>query len=219
RPGRERRAWRKRTARVDPGPPPPAPPADSAIGTVTVVVLLHLFGWVSLLAFVGPRHYSLGNSGTFGVGLGVTAYTLGMRHAFDARPHRRDRNTTRKLMAERQRPLTVGFWFALGHSSVVFIGLLNLAIMASIVRVLLQMPRRLRRGSAGRASGHRGLLNKHVPGPAHGPGDPAQHLGEWPGGDVGLFVVVWIAALAVWKVGRIEEKWDAGAVGRGRPQS
>ena len=36
---------------------------------------------------------------------------------------------------------------------------------------------------------------------------------------VGLFVVVWIAALAVWKVGRIEEKWDAGAVGRGRPQS
>jgi high-affinity nickel-transport protein len=54
------------------------------------------------------------------VGLGVTAYTLGMRHAFDADHISAIDNTTRKLMAEGRRPLSVGFWFSLGHSTVVF---------------------------------------------------------------------------------------------------
>jgi high-affinity nickel-transport protein len=56
----------------------------------------------------------------FGVGLGVTAYTLGLRHAFDADHIAAIDNTTRKLMTEKQRPLSVGFWFSLGHSSIVF---------------------------------------------------------------------------------------------------
>jgi high-affinity nickel-transport protein len=51
----------------------------------------------------------------------VTAYTLGMRHAFDADHIAAIDNTTRKLMGEGQRPLSVGFWFSLGHSSVVFV--------------------------------------------------------------------------------------------------
>ena len=50
----------------------------------------------------------------------MTAYTLGMRHAFDADHIAAIDNTTRKLMAEGRRPLSVGFWFSLGHSSVVF---------------------------------------------------------------------------------------------------
>jgi high-affinity nickel-transport protein len=50
----------------------------------------------------------------------VTAYTLGMRHAFDADHIAAIDNTTRKLMNEGQRPLSVGFWFSLGHSSIVF---------------------------------------------------------------------------------------------------
>ena len=50
----------------------------------------------------------------------MTAYTLGMRHAFDADHIAAIDNTTRKLMAEGKRPLSVGFWFSLGHSSIVF---------------------------------------------------------------------------------------------------
>jgi nickel/cobalt transporter (NiCoT) family protein len=50
----------------------------------------------------------------------VTAHTLGLRHAFDADHISAIDNTTRKLMQEGKRPLSVGFWFSLGHSSVVF---------------------------------------------------------------------------------------------------
>ena len=56
----------------------------------------------------------------FGVGIGITAYTLGMRHAFDADHIAAIDNTTRKLMSEGQRPLSVGFFFSLGHSTIVF---------------------------------------------------------------------------------------------------
>src|SRR6202000_747742 len=61
-----------------------------------------------------------GGSGIYTIGIGVTAYTLGMRHAFDADHISAIDNTTRKLMADGQRPLSVGFWFSLGHSSIVF---------------------------------------------------------------------------------------------------
>ncbi len=89
-------------------------------GMCAVVVGLHVVGFVILFALVAPHHYRLGASGGFTVGLGLTAYTLGMRHAFDADHISAIDNTTRKLMAERKRPLSVGFWFSLGHSSVVF---------------------------------------------------------------------------------------------------
>jgi high-affinity nickel-transport protein len=83
------------------------------------IALLHVAGWFVLLALVVPGHYSLGAK-TFGVGIGVTAYTLGMRHAFDADHISAIDNTTRKLMAEGRRPLSTGFWFSLGHSTIVF---------------------------------------------------------------------------------------------------
>ena len=74
-----------------------------------------------MLAFiVAPEHYQVCQNQVFGVGLGLTAYTLGMRHAFDADHIAAIDNTTRKLMAEGKRPLSVGFWFSLGHSSIVF---------------------------------------------------------------------------------------------------
>ena len=50
----------------------------------------------------------------------MTAYTLGLRHAFDADHISAIDNTTRKLMQEGKRPLSVGFWFSLGHSTIVF---------------------------------------------------------------------------------------------------
>src|SRR4051794_26404841 len=85
-----------------------------------VIVGLHAAGFFILLALVVPHDYSLSGGGVFGLGVGVTAYTLGLRHAFDADHISAIDNTTRKLMAEGQRPLSVGFFFSLGHSTIVF---------------------------------------------------------------------------------------------------
>src|SRR3954453_12128475 len=85
-----------------------------------VVIGLHVVGFFILLALVVPNHYTLGGGGAFGLGLGITAYTLGLRHAFDADHIGAIDNTTRKLMTEGQRPLSVGFFFYLGHSTIVF---------------------------------------------------------------------------------------------------
>jgi high-affinity nickel-transport protein len=90
------------------------------VGMGAVVIGLHAVGFFILIAVVAPRHYALGSSGAFTVGLGLTAYTLGLRHAFDADHISAIDNTTRKLMAERKRPLSVGFYFSLGHSTIVF---------------------------------------------------------------------------------------------------
>jgi high-affinity nickel-transport protein len=96
------------------------------------ILLLHLVGWGVLIGIVAPHHYALGGQ-LMGVGLGVTAYTLGMRHAFDADHIAAIDNTTRKLMSEGKRPLSVGFWFSLGHSTVVFV---MVALLAFGVRAL-----------------------------------------------------------------------------------
>jgi nickel/cobalt transporter (NiCoT) family protein len=86
---------------------------------LTVIVALHLVGWITLVFIVDPARLSLGGK-AFGIGVGLTAYTLGLRHAFDADHIAAIDNTTRKLMNDRQRPLAVGFFFSLGHSTVVF---------------------------------------------------------------------------------------------------
>ncbi|MET7287966.1 HoxN/HupN/NixA family nickel/cobalt transporter [Streptomyces sp. NPDC005573] len=91
------------------------------------VIALHVIGWGTLVGIVAPEHFSVGTQ-SFGIGIGVTAYTLGMRHAFDADHIAAIDNTTRKLMGGGQRPLSVGFWFSLGHSSIVF----GLALLLSL---------------------------------------------------------------------------------------
>ena len=91
------------------------------VGLMAAVVMgLHAAGFFILIAVVAPHHYRLGSSGAFTVGLGLTAYTLGLRHAFDADHIAAIDNTTRKLMSERKRPLSVGLFFSLGHSTIVF---------------------------------------------------------------------------------------------------
>jgi high-affinity nickel-transport protein len=88
-------------------------------GMFAVIIGLNVVGWFIVAALVTPHHYSLGTK-TFGLGVGVTAYTLGMRHAFDGDHIAAIDNTTRKLMADGKRPMSVGFWFSLGHSTIVF---------------------------------------------------------------------------------------------------
>jgi high-affinity nickel-transport protein len=90
------------------------------------VAFLHVVGWGLLIGVVAPGHYEVGGR-LIGVGLGLTAYTLGMRHAFDADHIAAIDNTTRKLISDGQRPMSVGFWFSLGHSSVVFVMVMGIA--------------------------------------------------------------------------------------------
>ncbi|QCP00587.1 HoxN/HupN/NixA family nickel/cobalt transporter [Arthrobacter sp. 24S4-2] len=85
-----------------------------------VVLLLHVLGWGALLISLAPQNLHPGSSQVFGVGIGVGAYLLGMRHAFDVDHIAAIDCTTRKLMGEGLRPVSVGFWFSLGHSSIVF---------------------------------------------------------------------------------------------------
>jgi high-affinity nickel-transport protein len=84
------------------------------------VVALNLIGWGVLLAVVAPQRFEVGSAGVFGVGLGVTAFLLGARHAFDADHIAVIDNTTRKLVGEGRPATATGFWFGMGHSSVVF---------------------------------------------------------------------------------------------------
>jgi high-affinity nickel-transport protein len=102
-------------------------------GMVAVIAGLHVVGFGLLILVVVPAHFKLGAAGTFAIGTGITAYTLGLRHAFDADHISAIDNTTRKMMGEGKRPLSVGFFFSLGHSTIVF----ALAFLLSIgVRAL-----------------------------------------------------------------------------------
>src|SRR5947208_4172386 len=77
------------------------------------VGLLHVAGWGLLLAY-GVSHPAF-------LALGGLAYTFGLRHAFDADHIAAIDNTTRKLLQTGKKPVGVGFFFSLGHSTVVFL--------------------------------------------------------------------------------------------------
>ncbi len=95
------------------------------------IAFLHISGAI-LMYLATTGHYKLSDGSLFGWGTAALAYTLGMRHAFDADHISAIDNTTRKLMSEGKRPLAVGFFFSLGHSSVVAVLalLLNFGIKA-----------------------------------------------------------------------------------------
>jgi high-affinity nickel-transport protein len=111
-------------------------------GMTGSIIGLHVLGWGMLAAAVGG-HYHITRTEIFGFGTGILAYTLGMRHAFDADHIAAIDNTTRKLVGEGKRPLSVGFFFSLGHSSIVFLlaVLLNFGIRA--------LDNQVRNGSSG----------------------------------------------------------------------
>ena len=85
------------------------------------ILAMHVVGFFIFVVFIVPAHYK-----GLGIGVSVLAYTLGLRHAFDADHISAIDNTTRKAMNERQgtdqpRPLSYGFFFSLGHSTVVVV--------------------------------------------------------------------------------------------------
>jgi high-affinity nickel-transport protein len=89
------------------------------------VLALHLLGWG--LFFYYARHYPAL------AGLGSLAYTFGLRHAFDADHIAAIDSTTRKLLQDGKRCMGVGFFFSLGHSTIVFSLSAALAIAATTV--------------------------------------------------------------------------------------
>ena len=95
----------------------------SLAGMAGVIIGLHLLGFGVLFGLVIPHHFRLGGDHpVFDVGVGILAYTFGLRHAFDADHIAAVDTTTRKLIADNnaKKPLSVGFWFSLGHSTIVF---------------------------------------------------------------------------------------------------
>ncbi|MEJ7928115.1 HoxN/HupN/NixA family nickel/cobalt transporter [Sphingobium sp. AN641] len=65
------------------------------------------------------------------LGTALLAWGLGLRHAVDADHIAAIDNVTRKLMQDGQRPITVGFWFAIGHSAIVAVAAVAIALMTS----------------------------------------------------------------------------------------
>ncbi len=92
-------------------------------GFSSAVVLLHVAGF-GLFFYYLPHNPAL-------AGLASLAYTFGLRHAFDADHIAAIDNTTRKLLQDGERPLGTGFFFSLGHSSIVFALTAGLALAAN----------------------------------------------------------------------------------------
>jgi nickel/cobalt transporter (NiCoT) family protein len=91
----------------------------------SAIVLIHVVGW-GLLLSIAPQYPAL-------VGLGGLAYSFGLRHAFDADHISAIDNTTRKLLQDGKRPVGVGFFFSLGHSSVVLVIALALGFAVRVI--------------------------------------------------------------------------------------
>jgi high-affinity nickel-transport protein len=90
------------------------------------VLVLHVLGW-GLFVYYARSNPAL-------AGLGTLAYTFGLRHAFDADHIAAIDNTTRKFLQEGKRSLGTGFFFSLGHSTIVFSLATGLALGASTVK-------------------------------------------------------------------------------------
>jgi high-affinity nickel-transport protein len=101
-------------------------PSQRLVAVFGAVAVLHVLGWGGLALLVGPRYPAL-------AGAGILAYTLGLRHAFDADHIAAIDNTTRKLLQQGQQPMGVGFFFSLGHSTVVLVMAIALGLAAQFV--------------------------------------------------------------------------------------
>ena len=99
-------------------------------GLYGVLISINVVAWVwGLLAF--HDHPVL-------LGTALLAYSFGLRHAVDADHIAAIDNVTRKLMQEKKRPVSVGFFFSLGHSSVVVLASLGVAVASSAMQDRMQ---------------------------------------------------------------------------------
>jgi high-affinity nickel-transport protein len=107
------------------------------------VILALNAGGVGLFVFaIQPHHFKYSGLG-IGFGVAITAWTLGARHAFDADHIAAIDNSTRKLLADNpdKKPLGTGFFFALGHSSVMLVVGVGITIAAKSVFGVIVQPK------------------------------------------------------------------------------
>ena len=90
------------------------------------IAFLHLLGWGLYL------HYAASHAAL--VGLGLAAYMFGLRHAFDADHIAAVDDTVRYLLQKGKKPLGIGFFFSLGHSTIVLLLAVAIAFSASAVK-------------------------------------------------------------------------------------
>ena len=104
-------------------------------GIYGLLLSFNLAAWLWAL-FAFHRHPLL-------LGSAVIAYGFGLRHAVDADHIAAIDNVTRKLMQERKRPVAVGFFFSLGHSTIIAIASLLVAVVATALNTRLSQYREL----------------------------------------------------------------------------
>ena len=114
-------------------------------GVLGTVVFLHVLGW-GLFAYYNsnPKYHFLsdGSGALIYAGAGALAYGFGLRHAFDADHIAAIDDTTRLMLAKGKKPLGVGLFFSLGHSTIVLglsIVIAIAATQAALLRILLQV--------------------------------------------------------------------------------
>ena len=95
-----------------------------------VLAAINAIVWILALILFAPTHSLL-------LGTAVLAYTFGLRHAVDADHICAIDNVTRKLMQEGKRPVGVGFYFSLGHSTIVIALTVLIAFAATAIRANL----------------------------------------------------------------------------------
>ncbi|MDQ6949792.1 MAG: HoxN/HupN/NixA family nickel/cobalt transporter [Actinomycetota bacterium] len=111
------------------------------VGFYGFIALLHVVGWGLFIHYnsISRYHNITGsNHKLLYAGAGTLAYTFGLRHAFDADHISAVDDTTRYLLQKGKRPLGVGFFFSLGHSTVVFGFVTAIAIVASQAKAFQQ---------------------------------------------------------------------------------
>ncbi len=92
-----------------------------------VLIGANVLVWALAFVFFSPPHALL-------LGTALLAFTFGLRHAVDADHISAIDNVTRKLMQDGKQPVGVGFYFSLGHSTIVFLLTLAIAVGASALR-------------------------------------------------------------------------------------
>src|SRR5438270_6712830 len=97
------------------------------IGLYILLIGFNILAWILAFAGFAVQYPAL-------LGVALLAYTFGLRHSVDADHISAIDNVTRKLMQENKRPVAVGFFFSLGHSTVVIALTIAIAIAATIIQ-------------------------------------------------------------------------------------
>ena len=124
----EKKLWAQRgaTAFAQVFSDDPSEKRGKIFGICMMLVLANALAWTRALLELADRPPLFATA--------FLAYTFGLRHAVDADHIAAIDNVVRKLMQEGKRPLSVGFFFSLGHSTVVVLATIGIAATAAVLQ-------------------------------------------------------------------------------------